>query len=472
MPPDSPAGGLWGSLICFADNQLFACTLEKLPKPVPRQIHVPGSPKRIIYSRYLQKFVVAFNDVSYERDGEYTRCYDRPKICFIDPDSQTPVLSVACLGDGSIEHPDNPQHTFMPTGASGEKVTALFDWTFSSGEHTYHMIVIGTSQPRSAQTGRLVYISARPSPQHAGQIIPAIKYMHLYDHPVRAIAAYKPSALVLAIGEEVHFQSLDPRTKKWRKMRGFKMESTPVSITVKEPYIYVLTARHSLCILKMAENHLELHGLDGTEREGLDHVNLQSDSKFILTANRGGSITGYSERRIVPDQKLLKPVLSAQIPLSIIRLNASQTPYQPGAPEIIYGTALSGAVYRFTTLQEHEWRLLRFIHNICLVNPVICPYRARRRMATEDLAPSTRKPHFMHVDGDVLSRVVEHGRQFLEDMMRKNSSTLHYSSSWRDGENTGRLDRFLEYATPLVGDANDPFAAVMVWMESLLRVEL
>lgn len=469
---NAPAGGLWGSLLCFAENQIFACTLERLAKPVPREIHIPGNPKRIIYSNYLQRLVVAFNFVSYERDGEYTRCYNRPKICFIDPNSQSPVPSTLSIDEGSTQHPDTTQHTRMPTGASGEKVTALFDWTFSSGEHAYHMIVVGTSQSHSTHTGRLVYISARANPEHPGQISPTIKYIHVYQHPVRAIAAYKPSALVLAIGEEVHFQSLDPRTKKWRRMRGFKTESAPISISVKEPYVYVLTARHSVCILRMMENHLELHGQDGTDREGLDHVNLQGESEFILSANRGGSIIGYSQKRIVPDEKLLRPLFAAHIPHSIIQLNASHRPYEPGAPEIVYGTALLGNIYRFTTLKEHEWRLLRFIQNICLVNPVICPYRARPRLANEDLAPTMRKPEFMHVDGDILSRVVDNGRQFLEEMMRKNPSTLHYASTWNHSENTGRMDRFLEFAGPLVGDAEDPFAAVMSWMESLLRIEL
>ncbi|WEW58359.1 hypothetical protein PRK78_003827 [Emydomyces testavorans] len=467
--PNSPREGLGGSLLCFAENQIFACALEKLPKPVPREIPVPGNPKRVVYSRYLQKLVVAYNLITYERDGEYTRCYNRPKICFIDPDTQSSAASFDLTEDTKCG-PEALQFARVPTGASGEKITALFDWNFSSGEHVYHMIVVGTSQPRSTYAGRLVYISARANLQNASQVASTIKYMHVYDHPIRAIASFGSAALVLAVGDEILFQSLNPITKRWRRLPGYKMESTPLSISVKEPYIYVLTARHSLCILSMVDSHLTLHGQDGTDREGLSHVNLQSESKIILTSNRGGSIVGFSEMGLLPDEKLIKPLFVAHVPHSVIRLSLSHRPYDPKSPEIIYGTALDGTIYRFMTLQEHEWRLLRFIQNICLCNPVICPYKTRRRLVADHLAPAMIKPESMHIDGDILSRVVDSGVRFLENMMRKNTASSHTSSS-RD-DNGARMERFLEFAAPVVGDAENPVAAVMFWLENLLRIEL
>ncbi|EAS33977.3 uncharacterized protein CIMG_05001 [Coccidioides immitis RS] len=469
--PNSPPGGLGGSLLCFAENQLFACTLEKLPKPIPREIHVPGSPRRIIYSKYLQRLVVAYNSTSYERDGEYTRCYSRPRLCFVDPDSQSPEPSFLELNHDNNQSPDGTKDAKMPTGASGEKITALFDWNFSSGEHAYHMIVVGTSQPRSTYAGRLIYISARTNPQKPGHIVPIIKNMLNYDQPVRAIASYESTSLIIGVGDGILVQSLNPATKRWRRSGTYKLESTPLSITVKEPYIYVLTARHSVCILKLVDGHFELYGQDGADREGLDHVNLQSDSKIILTSNRGGSIVGFSELGLVPDEKLLKPLFVAHVPYSLIRLGPSYRPYEPGSPETIYGTALGGTIYRFTTLKEHEWRLLRFIQNICLANAVICPYRTRRRIVIEDLAPAMLKPESMHVDGDILSRIVDHGMRFLEDVMRKNTTASFYTNRSAT-DSRGRMERFIEFATPVVGDVENPFAAVVSWMEDLLRLEL
>ncbi|KAI1954992.1 hypothetical protein LOZ12_000873 [Ophidiomyces ophidiicola] len=469
LQPNAPPGGLGGSLICFADNQLFACTLEKSPKPIPRQIHVPGDPKRIIYSKYLQKLVVAYNFVSYEKDGEYTRRYTRPKICFIDPDDQSATPPALNMDEGTIQQFDNSRHAAMPTGASGEKVTALFDWNFSSGEHAYNMIVVGTSQPRSTYTGRLIYISARTNPHSPRQVLATIKYIHTYMQPIRAVASYAATSLVLGVGDEIFFQTLNPSTKKWRTLPAYKMESTPLSITVKTPFIYVLTARHSLCILTLANDRLVLHAQDGTDREGLAHVNLEGESKITLTSNRGGALVGLSELQLLQDEKLIKPLFAAHTPQSVIRLSLSHRPYKSGRSEIIYGTALDGTIYRFTTLKEHEWRLLRFIQNLCLSHPIVCQYRARWKLVSEDLAPVVLKPESMHVDGDVLSRVVEHGAWILEDIMKKNSANF-YTSSPR--ENSGRMDYFLDFATPVVGNVKNPFVAVISWMEELLRIEL
>ncbi|EEP81684.1 predicted protein [Uncinocarpus reesii 1704] len=465
----SPPGGLGGSLLCFSENQLFACTLERLPKPVPREIYVPGSPRRMTYSKYLQRLVVAYNSMSHQKDGEYTRCYSRPRLCFVDPDSQPSTPSFVDLNQNRSQ-PLQPIQSGMPTGASGEKITALFDWNFSSGEHVYHFIIVGTSQLRSTYPGRLIYISARPNPHNPAQITAIVKNIHTFEHPVRAIAAYDPTGLIIAVGDGVRYQSLNPVTKRWQRSATYQLESTPLSISVKEPYVYVLTARHSLCILKIVDSHFELLAQDGTDREGLDLVNLQSETKIVLTSNRGGSIIGFSEIALLPDEKLIKPLFVAHVPHSVIRLTSSHRPYHPGRPETIYGTALDGTVYRFTTLGENEWRLLRFIQNICLGDPVICPYRKRRRMVSEDLTPLITKPESMHVDGDILSRVVEHGIRFLETVMRKNTTSSYTNRSTADS--SGRMERFMEFVTPVVGDTENPFAAAISWMEDLLRIEL
>jgi hypothetical protein len=276
---------------------------------------------------------------------------------------------------------------------------------------------------------------------------------------------------VISAGDEVILQTLDPASKKWRRMPGCKLESPAVSVSVREPYVYVLTSRHSLCILKVNNGILTLYGQDGSDREGLDHVNLQEESQITMTSNRGGAIVGLTEIGITPEEKLIRPVFAAHMPLSIIQLNRSSRPTRFGEPEITYGTTIGGTVYRFMTLGEKEWRLLRFIQNVSTKDPVICPFGRRKRATDNEWDPSLSKPESMHVNGDILSRVTHRGVCYLKYMMRRDDAS-ESSTEQADSNDFHKDERFLELATTVVGSVEDPFVAVMEWMTNLLRITL
>ncbi|KAL1957451.1 hypothetical protein VTO42DRAFT_6019 [Malbranchea cinnamomea] len=474
-------GGLDGSFICITKNQLLACTLEKKPKPVPRHIPLSGIPRRLIYSDYLKRLVVGYYEADTRSSLNYTKRTVRPRVAFIDPDDES-LMSLPIEGPGELcDSTRPPQFSQLPTGASGEKVTSLFDWQFNYGDKAYHMIIVGTSHPHGNKDGRLIYITARPSLKVPGNMETNIKYIHLYELPVRAVAAYKPSSLVVAVEDEIILQALNPETKRWRKLPAYKVESSVVSVTVREPYIYVLTSRHSLCVLKVNENHLSLHGQDGSDREGLDHVNIDCDSPIAVTSNRGGTIVGLTDVGLTQEEKLLRPVFAAHIPLSVVRLTRSLKSPVPGTPQVMYGTTIDGSVYRFTTLGEKEWRLLRFIQNLCLIDPVICPFSKRRRKALEDLDLSRYgKPESMHINGDILSRLVSRGFSHLKNLIQSETIgnrrpapiALPTAPGSAGSVSLAKMRKFSEYSRPIVGDVEDPYAAVLLWMEDLLRIRL
>ncbi|KAF3482970.1 thermotolerance protein [Arthroderma uncinatum] len=476
-PSRTPLTGLSGSLLCIAENTLFACSLERVAKAVPREIRVRGNPKRLVYSEYLNKIIVAYNRVDFDftPSTEGTKRWIWPKIGFLDPNGEAIISAPIDLrATGSDSSPPTVL-TRQPVGGSGEKITALLDWRFFGDGNEYHMIVVGTAYPQARYKksrevvleykGRVVYITVRQSPPGTGNIDCMTKRIHKYDQPVRAVAAFGPSSLVVAYGDDIMMQTLNPSTRQWRNQEPHRLESHAVSISVKEPYVYVLTSRHSLCILEATQDGLALYGQAGADKGGLDHVNLLGDTKITFTANRGGALVGLSEIGLM-DDKLLQPVFSAYTPSAVVRVSRSFRPGTRGSGTS-YGTTLDGTLYRFQTLTEHEWRILRFIQTSCVGDANICPFRRKRRMLADELGPSLEKPEYMHVDGDILARLTRRGAKYLEEMMRRNPP---------DGVPMAhaekKVERFLEFARLVVGDTKDPFMEVTSWMENLLRVEI
>lgn len=478
-------GGLGGSLICVTKNQLLACNLDRTPKAVPRHIQLPGVPRRLIYSEYLKRLVVGYEVKEIETGAQCRKLTTRPSIAFVDPDSESATPSSAV---GMVTEPSDgtgtSQQPRTPSGASGEKITALLDWQFSQENRVYHMVVVGTTHPYSAKNGRVIYITARQSSTVPGEIDSSVKYAHPYGAPVRAMAAYEPSSLVIAVGKEIILQSLDTSTKRWRMFPAYKIESPAVSVTVREPYIYVLTSRHSLCVLKVDENCLSLYGQDGFDREGFGHVNFDNDSHVVMTSCHGGAIVGITDIELTPQEKLMRPAFAAHMPLSVLRLNRSFKQDKSAASQITYGTTIDGAVYRFTTLGETEWQLLRFIQNLCLADPAICPFSRRRRIALNDLdPPNSSKPESMHVSGDILDRLANRGVSYLENLVTSETiggrllpaatpQSVAGGNASGGSPSIGKMRKFNDYSEPVVGNVANRFAAVMLWMENLLRVDL
>lgn len=468
--PQSP-GGLGGSLVCISDGQLLGCTLSTMPKTVPRKIPVPGRPQKIIYSEFLKRLVVGYEKVDLEVDALTAKRFIRPSIDFIDPDAQDSSSTSSSHFNFDHDNPTqssgNPSVSSNPTGASGEIIKTILDWNLTSGQKDYHMIVVGTKMPLAELGGRLIYITARPSAEHPGKFDSTVKYVHSYKHPIRAIAPLGKSSLVLGVGDEIVVQTLDESTKKWHRLPGYKMESPPVSVSVKGSYIHVLTSRNSLCILKIDGEKITLHGQDGADREGISHISVDTEPGIIMASSEGGTILGLNETGIIPGEKLIKPAFEAHTPLPVRKLNGSFQPTTPrGSPTkgVAYGTTTNGTVYRFTVLGSNEWHLLRLIQNMCMKNPYLCPFIRKRKSMLDEFDFSPSKPSSYHLDGDILSRVTEQGVSCLRSLIGADKAAPPGSAD------SQRVQKFVEFAVAVVGETEDPFAAVIEWMDDRLRI--
>lgn len=431
----------------------------------------------MIYSDYLKRLVVGYSAAGAATGFEHAQRATRFRIAFINPDGDSARSSAIVIPDELDNPAGSPPQSRLPTGPSRERITSLLEWQFNFGDRVYHMIVVGTARPLVSQNGRLIYIVTRPSARD-GLIDITVKYVHSYDFPVRAIAAFPPSSLVIAVEDQIILQCLNPQTKRWRKFSPFRVESAVVSVTVKEPYIYVLTSKHSLVVLRADNDRLSLYGQAGTDRLGLDHVNLTEDSQITLVSSVGGCITGLTDMGLTAEEKLLRPLFTAHLPLTVVRLDRSFRPAALGSSQIAYGTTVDGTVYRFRILSKEEWRLLGFIQNLCFKDRAISPFGPRRRKAISDVdSAKPGKPVAMHVNGDILGRLFQRGVSYLENLVKSDTTgdgratSSIYVSSYGIAPMAGDTseEKFREYSHPIVGDAPYPYVAVMQWMGDMIR---
>ncbi|KAJ9404513.1 hypothetical protein DTO045G8_7735 [Paecilomyces variotii] len=462
--PDSLAG----SLVCISEGQLLICTLDKNAGPVPRRIHLPGSANRLIYSKYLNSLVVSYTLVELDTETDPIKRYSRPTIEFIDLDSQNPEVR----NPGPSMRDLDARQPWRPSGASGEKITCLLDWMPKRDGAEYHFIVIGTARKHQEEKGRIIFLQTQRD-RATGQIECVVKHVHKFEGAVHAVAPYGDFTLMVATGYDI--VPLEPKfsEKRWVRSARYRLTSPAVSISVHEPFLYLSTSRESLVVLKITDDKLVLYSHDRVKREGVSHFHIGGEAKLTLATSRGGTVSALTEIGVTTNDKVMPaPLAEAHLPVSIMKLNPSHTVSSSPSATVTYGTALDGTVYRLTTLTEKEWRLLRFLQNICMRDPIICPFGSirKRRWNPAEIEPSTTKPSTMHVNGDILSRLLSHGSDYLRQLL-----SIEYDSHGTGNTTTSTstaMERFSDLAVEVFGESENPVKNVIEWLRNILAINL
>lgn len=421
---NSSTNGLAGSLVCISDDQLLVCSLDRRAKAVPRMIQLPGTVNRIQYSAHLKCLIVAYitteleTETGWDPETSVVKRHMRPHLNFLNFDA----FNTHLLSHQNNLNSFNSSHAQQPVGSSGERITCILDWIPETGGQKYHLLVIGTARKTQEQCGRVVFLNAKRNTTNPDQIDCSLKYIHTFDGPVRAIAAYGDSTIMVAAGNDII--PIAPRLpnggEQWASAARFKLTSPGVSITVRDTLLYVSTARESLVILQVVDKKLELYAQDGVRHESLSHQYIGGDHDLTLVSNRGGTVSAFSAASVTDMDKMISPALAeAQLPVSVIRLNAREDPSTSSSTAVVYGTTMDGAIYRISTLTEQEWRLLRFLQNLCSKDSTLSPFLSarNRRWTWADIEPQAKKPSSMHVDGDILSRLLPRGTTCLQKLL-------------------------------------------------------
>jgi hypothetical protein len=444
------------------------CTLDHAVRTIPRRIDLPGSAHKVAYSQHLKSLVVAYSQTAFDTETDPVKRYTRPYIEFLDPDSQDP------LGSSTAGLEDQRSKPWRPQGAAGEKISCILEWTPRKGDEEYHFIVIGTARRNQSERGRVIFLQASRDSSTA-QIECSVKYIHKFDGPVYSIVPYGDFTLMVSTGHEII--ALEPKFAQPRRVRSarFSVLSPAISMSSHEPYVYLSTARESLLVLKATEDKLALHAYDRQKHDGLSHIHIGGEMKLTLASSRAGRLSLLSENGVSETDKMMPVALcEAHLPSSVMKLISSSelSPLSPRS-HAFYGTAINGTVYRFLTLEEKEWRLLRLLQDLCIRDPVICPFTPRRRRQHNLVGhePLEFKPSHMHIDGDILGRLVSRDSDHLSKMLDGGHGEDRETSGVKSGPAHDTVQIFTELARDVLGEFTNPAEAVMKWLRRLFHVE-
>ncbi|KAJ5808045.1 hypothetical protein N7474_009314 [Penicillium riverlandense] len=461
------SGNTSGSLFCFSDGQLLICTLEKRAKPVPRRIDLPGRPGKLCYSKHLESLIVSYTLPDTLPDGTIPDDAQRPYIEFVDPDSQQPVVH-----QNRSWMPDEKE-PWRPRGGVGETITCIFDWMPIRGDKKYHLIAVGTSRPYASDfdssRGRVILLQVSRDPANPSRIDCFFKHMKSVQKPVRTIASYVDT-LIISAGKSIFpLRSLHSMIQ-WLSNAVLSLPSPAVAITVHGKYVYITTSRNGLMVYEIRDGSWVPHALDIVQRDGLSHSIVPGKPDLAFASSRGGGVRLLVDiENVAMNQTLPEPRAEIYLPLSVSKLLVGNRCSTLSPARIaMYGVGLNGTVHQFLTLEKKEWRLLRFLQNLCERDPVINTSltKRRRRLNPRDLIPVDPSGAQGQINGDILARLSELDVDYLQDMI-KDSQRPDPLPPMQNGLES----QFCEMVQDVLGVSANHGEAAIGWLRQLLHLE-
>ena len=465
--------------MCAAETEILISSLILQDQAVARRLQVNGSPHRLAYSRHLNQLIVSISRTDGFSDRNLGTSSDHAQ------DAQALQLKDSLRGAG---HPkSHSRKVIVPFGSTGDRVRCILNWLPTDGTRHYDMIVLAVDsdapdeKPRS---GKLLCISSR-SLLSAGTSSPSLKVVSRYPgKPIYALCAYDRSSLLVAAGNELMLHSLDMQTRKWTTIAQCSLPSPAISIKYSSSVIYVATARHSLMALKHVERSLRTIATDSKARNCSDVLVSGPPAPGIFVSAVSSAGTSLIRFDMPHSNKTLVQTAEALIPISIQRLQPSYSTMTSGTRQGFYGNSVDGTLYRFLTLDSHEWRLLRYLEDLTSSKLIKDEAAGSDDSGSSSdswdmISPndSPRPPNSylnhtaqlrMHIQGDGLMGLLQPGPTSLQALLRPDVKEEKGGNGAHDLK-TSKAE-FAELATAVVGDVIDPALEVSRWLRKLLRL--
>lgn len=455
-------------LFCTEGTQLHCAvpSYDQEQGAVMRRMPIGGTPSRIIYSHSLQMLVIAMTSNQTRKDGSGNGA-SRSRLLF-------PMIRFEDLDPMAWSAPPKPS-AYLPSatsfviGRSGERIVGMMEWLPSFAGTRYSFLLITTLLPsQNSGTGVGRIYRYRVGKDDDGAMSMDLKETIQRDEPVYSIASYGERSLVFGSGANLTLQTLT-MDKKWSTPITAALRSPARMITTRESLVYVTTSAHSLSIYRVCEGELTLHFSDVIARNGLCHLALHESPLTIVSGN-DNIVAGLWQPRNSQGVHSLRIGFEVTLSTSITRLWSSHASY--GAPPshrpAFLGTSLDGSLHHFTVLDEHAWRLLRFLQNLAERSPLVSPLRnpALRRKHIEP------RPKNTHVDGDVLLRLLDRPSSSADTLLE--SMLQEFMDADDDAEFptvAKRQRRVMELvnAVPLHASGPDLVAAIALFLNALLQ---
>ena len=480
--PGGVPGWTAGLFFCIDGDQLHTVSLDPTLSPgvVPRWLPIGGTPVKVIYSTYLQKLIVLYNKNSIIIRGSIPSRRDRstphkrallPKIAFHDLDSRAnPQLGPDAMDvepDLQLNENNHNDAVMDREHRPSERFIGITEWFPLVDGKQYHMLVVHTTLRRAEkQVGRLLFFAI--SPGTAGMPKLTLKKRLEVGGPVCSVAVHHDGkSLVYCSGSELCIQSLDsaPSGIKWQSLVKAEMRSPARHITIVGPLIYISSTRESLTVYRYEPGSLVYQYGDQCAREGLYHIHVPEHS-LLLASDMNHKVVGLyqpPERRI---DNAMSTVFEAALPSSITRLTQVAKPAwshdtsTKANTEVLVGISTDGTIVQLDVVTK-GFRVFKFIQNMAERNPITCPF-AGIIPHKRQLEPKPDRPHRMHVNGDILMRVLERGgEECIRDMLNVEPD-LEMHTDFDNVED--RWARFRELAGEVVDIGDEG------WLWNLVKV--
>lgn len=379
----------------------------------------------------------------------------KPHVKFLDleHDPSRPVLPVpgVPIPDGAIPA-RRAMGSWSPLTKPGERVIGMVEWLPKLEDKEYHMLIIHTLiQDRQRQSaGRLLIYNVN----FQEGIEPAFSLKKGLDfpQPVFSVTPHTDgSSIIFCTGNTLLVYTLlpSPSGLKFVESSSATMRSMGRHITMEGPYIYVTTANESLQIYHLRHEKLTYWSGDTIARQGVHHAKAPDDD-LVLVSDIAGGLTGLWQPPSRQANNAMATIFEVVFPRTISRIlpvarpRSTQDLLYPGGivtpfpspeqgeksaslpanafadyrPNAFIGTSTDGTITQIQVIKK-GWKLLKFIENMCERHPEVCPTKASRR-PKRHLEPSQDNPRLMHINGNVLNRMIaKGGESLLEQMLRR-----------------------------------------------------
>lgn len=481
------SGFAQGLLFCIERSRIHMARIagSSEPRLVPRHIHVKGTPTKVLYSQRLKKLIVLFYQTDIippiQRNGNHTSSKQRSfkyKIMTVDPD----------VGSISLDQDESDDINLKSTINSepGERFLGVSEWFPNDGIDLHHLFVIHTMLERpttSESRGRILICSV------SEKGIPVLKSQYEESSPVYALESYGPKSLIYSCGKDLCLRTLEKRAgqSSGRMQQPIKhaLGTRGLQISTHGPFVYVTTDNNGLMVFKIEENKLVPHLNDTNARDGLHHLNIP-ELAVTITSQKTCTIAGLWEPSNRSVDGSASTVFEATLPGSITRFRQIRRPRwqetlglaSAAESDPIMGISTNGAVYQFEILDEPSRNLLRFIQNMAFRDPLICPFGDTVTFRSRHLDPSLARKENLHVDGDIIRRLLDRGAEHaLRSMLERTPMPIRRRGFESDFESAiSRQNRFKELveAAGIYGwdNGEEMMTEVIKWMRIRLQIAL
>ncbi|KAL8938131.1 MAG: hypothetical protein Q9216_004058 [Gyalolechia sp. 2 TL-2023] len=463
-----------GSLFYLSGSNLLLADLNSSPglEMVPQRLALTGTPTRMIYSDRLNKLIVLYVNIT---PKTFSPAGSRRHVS--QPRTSKPALAFVALDIGGLRPVlggiDNNLNVLEAIHVkAGERFLGITEWFPRDGNTHYHILVINTViKPAASEesAGRLLMFGT--GTKEDGQVFADPKKLIDHDAPVWCVAPYGDSSLVYACGDKLVLQTLNMARGRFDPEITATLHCPATYISVDEEFIHVSTRGSGHHIFRIDDGTLVSVCADASGQSEIHHLTL-SEKSMVVTSDVEGRVAGLWQP---PEPQLSRTaplIFEARLPSWIRRFCKLARPvWQRKFPHLesqaIVGSSEDGGLYQMTVLSEPAWRLLAFVQNMAMREARICPY-PHPSIQEKHIEPSTAKKQNMHIDGDVLTRLLERGgASLVEEMLRKEPSRDFSQSDYATAEDRGQ--RFEELVKDFFqGQVDDSIETTLELIRSLL----